>query len=233
MPRGDLSGYSDEQKAKIQKLTDSYQQHGKTIDEARAIAVATVNKQDGGGKRSGSGRARSAANDANPNTRGGKGRNAAEAAAEPLPKAAKGRAENTRRESTAGKSAKRDPDGTHVPGRKRADEARGTGGLTTGLGEGRQAGDSSLTARKNRGAGRATAVGITMAGRPNDFHEPNGRGRARSSSLNRSQDTMLDGDPLRNVPPTRKGNPTVDRRAASRSSGAGGARKSGQTGSHR
>ncbi len=52
MPRGDKDAYTDKQKRKAEHIEEGYRPR----DEAEAIAWATVNKQDGGGKKSGSGR---------------------------------------------------------------------------------------------------------------------------------------------------------------------------------
>lgn len=56
MPRGDKDAYTDKQKRKAEHIEDSYKESGLSTDEAEARAWATVNKQDGGGKKSGSGR---------------------------------------------------------------------------------------------------------------------------------------------------------------------------------
>lgn len=56
MPRGDKSSYTDKQKRKAEHIEDSYEKRGVPDDEAERRAWATVNKDDGGGKRSGSGR---------------------------------------------------------------------------------------------------------------------------------------------------------------------------------
>ena len=56
MPRGDKSKYSPKQKRKAEHIEESYEERGVPKDEAEARAWATVNKQDGGGKQSGSGR---------------------------------------------------------------------------------------------------------------------------------------------------------------------------------
>ena len=59
MPRGDKSAYTGKQKRKAKHIEDSYKEKGVSADEAEARAWATVNKQDGGGKQSGSGREKS------------------------------------------------------------------------------------------------------------------------------------------------------------------------------
>jgi plasmid stabilization system protein ParE len=64
MPQGDKSKYTDKQKRKAQHIEDSYLERGLSEDEAESRAWATVNKSDGGGKKSGSGRARKSADKA-------------------------------------------------------------------------------------------------------------------------------------------------------------------------
>ena len=56
MPRGDKSAYTDKQKRKAEHIEDSYEDRGVSKKEAEARAWATVNKESGGGKKSGSGR---------------------------------------------------------------------------------------------------------------------------------------------------------------------------------
>lgn len=56
MPRGDKSKYTDKQKRQAEHIEESYEKKGLSEDEAESRAWATVNKQDGGGKKSGSGR---------------------------------------------------------------------------------------------------------------------------------------------------------------------------------
>lgn len=55
MPRGDKSSYSDKQKRKAVHIEESYAARGVPEQEAEARAWATVNKQSGGGERSGAG----------------------------------------------------------------------------------------------------------------------------------------------------------------------------------
>lgn len=59
MPRGDKDAYTDKQKRKAEHIEESYEEQGVSEEEAERRAWATVNKQDGGGKQSGSGRANS------------------------------------------------------------------------------------------------------------------------------------------------------------------------------
>ena len=56
MPRGDKSKYTDKQERKADHIAEGYEQKGVPEKEAEHRAWATVNKDDGGGKRSGSGR---------------------------------------------------------------------------------------------------------------------------------------------------------------------------------
>jgi plasmid stabilization system protein ParE len=59
MPQGDKSAYTDKQKRQAQHIEESYEKRGVSEDEAEQRAWATVNRQDGGGKQSGSGRKKS------------------------------------------------------------------------------------------------------------------------------------------------------------------------------
>jgi plasmid stabilization system protein ParE len=56
MPRGDKSSYTDKQKRQAEHIEDSYKEKGVSQDEAEERAWRTVNKESGGGKKSGSGR---------------------------------------------------------------------------------------------------------------------------------------------------------------------------------
>ena len=60
MPQGSKAKYTDKQKRKAEKIEGGYKARGVSGREAERRAWATVNKQDGGGKRSGSGRRRTA-----------------------------------------------------------------------------------------------------------------------------------------------------------------------------
>ena len=53
MPRGDKGAYTDKQKRKAEHIEDSYEERGVSKKEAEARAWATVNKESGGGKKSG------------------------------------------------------------------------------------------------------------------------------------------------------------------------------------
>lgn len=56
MPRGDKSSYTDKQKRQAAHIEAGYEDRGVPHDEAERRAWATVNKETGGGKKSGSGR---------------------------------------------------------------------------------------------------------------------------------------------------------------------------------
>jgi hypothetical protein len=56
MPRGDKSAYTSKQKRKARHIEEGYEERGIPEDEAERRAWATVNKESGGGKKSGSGR---------------------------------------------------------------------------------------------------------------------------------------------------------------------------------
>ena len=53
MPRGEKSKYTDKQERKADHIADGYQKRGVGKKEAKRRAWATVNKDDGGGKRPG------------------------------------------------------------------------------------------------------------------------------------------------------------------------------------
>lgn len=51
MPRGDKSSYTDKQKRQAEHIEQSERDEGRSEAAAERIAWATVNKQDGGGKK--------------------------------------------------------------------------------------------------------------------------------------------------------------------------------------
>jgi len=53
MPRGDKSKYTDKQERKADHIAESYESRGVPEKEAERRAWATVNKDDGGGKKAG------------------------------------------------------------------------------------------------------------------------------------------------------------------------------------
>lgn len=56
MPSGDKGKYTDRQKRKAQHIAAGYREQGVARAESERRAWATVNKEDGGGNKSGSGR---------------------------------------------------------------------------------------------------------------------------------------------------------------------------------
>jgi len=53
MPRGDKSKYTDKQERKADHIAEGYEKRGVSDKEAERRAWATVNKDDGGGKKEG------------------------------------------------------------------------------------------------------------------------------------------------------------------------------------
>lgn len=64
MPRGDQSKYTAKQERKADHIAEGYEKRGVSEKEAERRAWATVNKDDGGGNRSGSGRGKRTGNPA-------------------------------------------------------------------------------------------------------------------------------------------------------------------------
>jgi hypothetical protein len=56
MPRGDKSSYTAKQKRQAEHIEEGYEHRGVSEHEAERRAWATVNKETGGGKKSGIGR---------------------------------------------------------------------------------------------------------------------------------------------------------------------------------
>jgi plasmid stabilization system protein ParE len=56
MPRGDKSKYTEKQKRQAEHIEEGYESRGVSEEEAARRAWATVNKETGGGNKSGSGR---------------------------------------------------------------------------------------------------------------------------------------------------------------------------------
>jgi hypothetical protein len=70
MPRGDKSSYTDKQKRQAAHIEEGYEHRGVPEGEAERRAWATVNKETGGGKKSGSGRGKP--ENAAPSRKGGR-----------------------------------------------------------------------------------------------------------------------------------------------------------------
>lgn len=63
MPRGDKDAYTDKQKRKAEHIEEGYEDRGVPKKEAERRAWATVNKDSGGGNKSGSGRGKKDTNE--------------------------------------------------------------------------------------------------------------------------------------------------------------------------
>lgn len=59
MPRGSKKSYTSKQRRQAHHIEESAKKRGASAKRAAQIGYATVNKQDKGGKKSGSGRKRS------------------------------------------------------------------------------------------------------------------------------------------------------------------------------
>ena len=90
MPQGDKSSYTEKQKRKAAHIEESYEERGVPEKEAERRAWTTVNKESGGGKKSGSGRGTPENHAAA--KKGGKRGGAASAARSPEAKSASARA---------------------------------------------------------------------------------------------------------------------------------------------
>ncbi len=87
MARGSKAAYTGKQKRKAEHIEEGYEKRGVAKKEAERRAWATVNKESGGGKKSGSGRGK--AENRSASKKGGKKGGAASAA---RPKAARSKA---------------------------------------------------------------------------------------------------------------------------------------------
>ena len=98
---GDKSAYTDKQKRQAEHIEEGYEHRGVGKDEAEHRAWATVNKETGGGKKSGSGRG--TPENHGPSRKGGKLGGAAAAASRPAAarSAAAKKAAATRRRKAA------------------------------------------------------------------------------------------------------------------------------------
>jgi len=115
MPRGSKAAYTSKQKRKAEHIEEGYEDRGVATKEAERRAWATVNKESGGGKKSGSGRGQpenhssSRKGGAIGGPRGGRASAARSKTARSASarKAARTRARKTTRRTTSKKSARR------------------------------------------------------------------------------------------------------------------------------
>jgi plasmid stabilization system protein ParE len=104
MPRGDKSSYTEKQKRQAEHIEEGYKERGVSEDEAERRAWATVNKMDGGGKKSGSGRGKK--RNLDPARKGGRKGGAASAARTKAQKSASARKGAATRKRNAAKARK-------------------------------------------------------------------------------------------------------------------------------
>jgi plasmid stabilization system protein ParE len=103
MSQGDKSKYTDKQKRKAEHIAESYESRGVPEQEAEARAWATVNKDDGGGKKpGGSGRGRKTGEPAA--HKGGKAGGAASASRSAADRSASARKAAATRKANAAKA---------------------------------------------------------------------------------------------------------------------------------
>ena len=102
MPRGDKSAYTDKQKRQAEHIEESYEDRGLSKEEAQSRAWATVNKETGGGKKSGS--VRGQAMDTGPSKKGGRLGGAAAASRTPEERSASARKGAATRKKNAAKA---------------------------------------------------------------------------------------------------------------------------------
>ncbi len=102
MPRGDKSSYTDKQKRQAEHIEEGYEKRGVGKKEAKSRAWATVNKETGGGKKSGSGRGK--VTDTSASRKGGRLGGAAAAARSPAERSASAKKGAATRKRNAAKS---------------------------------------------------------------------------------------------------------------------------------
>ncbi len=103
MPRGDKSSYTDKQKRQAEHIESGYEHRGVPKAEAESRAWATVNKETGGGKKSGSGRGK--AENHEPSRKGGRTGGAASASRTAAERSASAKkAAETRKRNAAARS---------------------------------------------------------------------------------------------------------------------------------
>ena len=98
MPQGDKDKYTDKQKRKAEHIEEGYEDRGVSKKEAERRAWATVNKESGGGNKSGSGRGKK---DTHESSRKGGRKSGSSRSAEDRSKAAKKGWETRRKNGNA------------------------------------------------------------------------------------------------------------------------------------
>jgi plasmid stabilization system protein ParE len=102
MPKGDKSKYSDKQKRQAEHIEEGYEKRGVPAKEAKGRAWATVNKETGGGNKSGSGRGKP---DTNVSSKKGGAASASRTAAERSASAKKAAATRKKNKEAKAKSS--------------------------------------------------------------------------------------------------------------------------------
>ena len=98
MPRGSKQSYTSKQRRQAKHIEESGEERGLSAKRAAALAYATVNKHDGGGKRGGSGRAATSSRGTSGSTsRGAAARGAARSKTRSKASSKAGRAAKSRR----------------------------------------------------------------------------------------------------------------------------------------
>lgn len=160
MPRGDKSSYTSKQKRQAEHIEEGYEKRGVGEKEAERRAWATVNKETGGGKKSGSGRGKEM--DTSPSRKGGRLGGAARAAKASTGGAAKSTAKGSARSTgrAAAKTSSRGAGKTTTKkiagsARKSAAKPRAAAKTTAGrLGRGATKGKRTASTRSSRSAKR-------------------------------------------------------------------------------
>jgi len=106
MPRGSKKSYTTKQRRQAKHIEDSEVKSGKSAKVAARIAYASVNRQDGGGKQSGSGRG-TGKHDTTPSKNGGRKGGKARAKKTTSAKRAAGTRKPAKRTAAKRKPAKR------------------------------------------------------------------------------------------------------------------------------
>ena len=110
MPRGDKSSYTGKQTRQAEHIEEGYEARGTPKKEAKRRAWATVNKETGGGKKSGSGRGKKV--NRAPSRKGGKKGGQAAARRPKAARSASARKAAATRKRRAGTAARKGRSGT-------------------------------------------------------------------------------------------------------------------------
>lgn len=105
MARGDKSSYTSKQKRQAEHIEEGYEDRGVSRGEAARRAWATVNKETGGGKKSGSGRGKKV--NRAPSRKGGKKGGRASASRPKAARSASAKKAAATRKRNAGKGGNR------------------------------------------------------------------------------------------------------------------------------